>query len=296
MFVLSGDIGGTTSRFAVYDEQYNVAEYEEIKTKNITNFQDTLRNIFDNVSKKGYIIEKISLGVAGPVNKEKITLTNTDLTIDMQRIRMLPVKEIYVLNDVEAYGYGVTTIKDVTHITGPKNTKGTKAVLTVGTGVGKAIITNQNPPLVLPSEGGHIEPPYTFMNIIKKQQEILGTAQVTIEDILGGKNITHINKAMTGNTTSIKKIFRNEEYKETKEVLENILISTARNYALTSMCTGGLYLGGGVIQKHHDLLKKLKKEFTTHKTHSEFLENIPVYRVDNPKTGLQGAATYALLQ
>lgn len=290
MFILAGDIGGTTARFGVYDEQYSLSTYKEVPTTTISSFQQTTRKLFEEFSKEGFILRAVSIAFAGPVNKHGASLTNQDLNVTRKELGLLPVQKTYLLNDVEAYGYGVTQ-GNHEHLTGPEKGKGTKAVLTVGTGVGKAIIASQTPPLVLPSEGGHKEPPYSVLSYLKEEsEEEIGV--LTIEDILGGRNIQKIHKVLTGKDESLEEIFGGENNK-TINFIRKTLTVVARNFALTTKCEGGLYLGGGVIQKHPSLLHRLKTRFSEHPTHRELLQNIPLYKVNNPQTGLKGAAVYA---
>lgn len=290
MFILTADIGGTTARFGVYDERYNLSTYKEVPTNTISSLQQTARKMFEEFSKEGYMLGAVSIAFAGPVDDEGASLTNQDLTITRNELSLLPIRKTYLLNDVEAYGYGVTQ-GNPEHIAGPEKGKGTKAVLTVGTGVGKAIITSQIPPLVLPSEGGHEEPPYSVLSYLKEEsEEDIGV--LTIEDVLGGKNIQRVHRLLTGEEEELEDIFEGEN--KTLKFIQKTLGVVARNFALTTKCTGGLYIGGGVIQKHPSLLNRIKKHFSEHKTQRELLENIPIYKVNNPKTGLKGAAVYAI--
>ena len=66
--------------------------------------------------------------------------------------------------------------------------------------------------------------------------------------------------------------------------------------ALKVLATGGVYLGGGILPR---ILPALKQEiflqtFLNKGRLSDFLMNVPVYVILNPKIALIGAAFYGL--
>ena len=192
-YLLTGDIGGTSSRMGFYDTSHKepllvhiYRNFDELPRKNDgseTAFQDKiiapfLKKCFNELEISPKEETKLSpfrilacLAVAGPVQNNRVVMSNLgNLVVDGAVISnasgayLIHIKHCSVINDFVAQGYGCLTLKnsEVRHLHGPKTwpDSGPKVCVGAGTGLGECFLT----PAVgsgiytcFPSEGGHVE-------------------------------------------------------------------------------------------------------------------------------------------
>ena len=70
----------------------------------------------------------------------------------------------------------------------------------------------------------------------------------------------------------------------------------ARNMALISVCYGGLFLGGGIAQRHVELFQsgEFMQEFERSDKKEDILHKIPVFIITNKEIGLYGCCNVAV--
>jgi glucokinase len=83
----------------------------------------------------------------------------------------------------------------------------------------------------------------------------------------------------------------------TLEVFVSAYAASAGNLALTSLSTGGLYLGGGIAPRILPALRWpiFMQSFLAKSPMDALISKIPVRVILNPEAGLLGAASYANL-
>src|ERR1700756_4913250 len=107
--ILAGDVGGTKVHLAVFDftegrlshtrdKQYPAKEYSGLE-EIVKEFLGT-----DKVSAACF-------GVPGPVRDGRLRLTNLPWTLDSRELsKNLSIDHVFLINDLEANGYGVTDL------------------------------------------------------------------------------------------------------------------------------------------------------------------------------------------
>ena len=156
---LAVDIGGTKTHAAFFKEENG--ELKMIRDRKYPSQEhDTLEEILvDFIGGEG--VERICLGIAGPVDGDRCITTNLPWEIDGQKIsRELGVSEVYLINDLEANAWGLRTLKeDEFYILHPgKEVKGNQALISAGTGLGEAgLFFDGNEHLPFACEGGHTD-------------------------------------------------------------------------------------------------------------------------------------------
>ncbi len=242
-------------------------------------------------------VKSICIGAAGPINNRSCKLTNSSLTIDANHIAFQTKRQVYLLNDLEVLGYGLNVArkKDL-HVIKAGNSvrKGTKIILSVGTGLGKSILVSFNDSYVpLPSEGGHADLPLTKkeMNLIEKK--------VTSEDVLSGKGLVFLYKLFK--KSSDKKITPEQVIqshridpaaRDAVSLFCTLLCRCAKNFALDTLALNGIYFAGGVITNNTSVLcRKITLSLTSEQ--KKTLENVPMYIIKNSVLGALGACYYA---
>ena len=331
MLILSGDIGGTNTRLQLsrYENKRLTvivqADYPNIKFKNLT---DIINAFTEAHHDRSQAIQTACFGVAGPIVNNTVKCTNLPWFVDAQVLaEALHIPNIFLINDFEAIGYGLSTLTDTDMATlqkGKPQEHAVKSIIGAGTGlgVGLAMWTGDHYS-VIPTEGGHVDFSPTdeeqialFLYLRKKFH------RVSAERVVSGIGLTNIYKFVRDNPKLGEK--ENPALQLALHQFEDIGAqiaeyatqhndamaaralqlfihaygSVAGNLALTSLCLGGLYLVGGIAPK---LLPQLKKHgfieaFTDKGRMSKLICDIPIYVVLNTHVGLQGAAVYASLQ
>ncbi|MCB9361902.1 glucokinase [Candidatus Woesearchaeota archaeon] len=331
------DVGGTNCRVAVYGKWKQ--GYEQIflrvyDSDHITRFYIPVNEVLKEVHERyGLSVAKGCFAIAGPIssNGRVSCLTNNTWQVDVDELYVHTLlKEIKLLNDFEAIGFGIPSldISDDAHvvplhhhdaaIVHPQH-GGVKSVLGAGTGLGCGmLISGVGGYRPYPSEGGHTdivsydEQDWRFVQYLRGH--ILPHDQhPDYERILSGTGIAYVYEFL-----------RSEGYGEGEEVALQIdrlhiskrpmMISThvsnshvckktmeffARHYAhrlrhlaLTTLPYGGLYIAGGIAAKNLTLFKEpsFMDTFVHTDKMSDLLLRIPVYVVTDEEVGLKGCA------
>ena len=253
----------------------------------------------------------------------RLRLTNLPWTLDSRELaRNLKIDHVFLINDLEANGYGVAELKAdqiYTLSEGDPSQIGNRALIAAGTGLGEGILAwNGKIHVPMPSEGGHTdygprnEDEIDLLRFLKQRYN----GRVSYERVVAGMGITNIydflrdvrgmeepawltdrlaledpNAVITELALSAK----SELCEKTLDMYVSAYGAEAGNLALKILSVGGLYLGGGIAPR---ILEKLKdgafmKAFTDKGRLSQLLINTPVRVILEPKAALLGAAAYA---
>jgi glucokinase len=269
-------------------------------------------------------------GVISPDGKQA-NLTNISWNLSTDEIQKhTNLSNIILINDFQAIGYGINIInhtnpKEILHIT-PEYIQPIpqtlKTVIGAGTGFGKTILTYSTTNNIYqphPSEGGHADCPlytkdeYELFKYIKNTKH--QNQPITYEDILSGQGIstiyTYLRKNSQSTETEISKEIENAKDKtpliskyqhqdktcrETFTLVSKIYARCAKNIALETIPTGGLYIAGGIAQKNQVALfdTTFLDEFYNAYQRTFLLKTIPIYLITDSHLGLRGASFAAI--
>ncbi len=185
-FVLVGDVGGTNSRWAIFDG--SIGPVSVTKTRDARSLREAAQRYL-----QGRPVQSCCVAVAGPVVEGMATLTNADWVADPRALEV-PTR---VLNDLEGAAYGVDLLgpDDVLWPSGTPQNDGVCLVLGVGTGFGGALIRDGQ---VLSLEPGH-EPLFSTAEGSMYGLLVSGT---TVEDLVSGPGLvrvwSHVQAEMEG--------------------------------------------------------------------------------------------------
>jgi glucokinase len=156
--VLAGDIGGTKSRLGVFGitkNSFHLLSEKTFLNKNYSQLENILEDFM--IGKKK--VSSACLGVAGPVTGKIIKTTNLPWIIEIKSLqKKLSVRKMEIINDLVANAYGISVLKkkDFIILNRGKTFKGTRALISAGTGLGETILFwNGKRHVPSPSEGGH---------------------------------------------------------------------------------------------------------------------------------------------
>ncbi|MBU0744690.1 MAG: glucokinase [Gammaproteobacteria bacterium] len=332
MIILSGDVGGTTTRMQVVDfadsGEKNIIKKALYKSADYAGFTDILDDFFSDSKSIRNDIARACFGVAGPVANQTAALTNLPWIIKCDDIKnKLGLNEITLINDFVAIGYGLGALKPedlLTLTAGKPDIQGIKAYMGAGTGLGIGFVVydSKGSSRVYPTEGGHAD----FAPTDDLQLELLMFLRkkyhrVSLERVLSGQGLVNIYQFVSDSEESKGKenaalkalINSNQSVDLPAAITEyalnyhdpiatkalNIFVSiygaAAGNLALTTLPFGGLYLVGGIIPKILPLVKNhaFLTTFFDKGRMTDLVKDISVHAVLYPDIGLQGAALYA---
>lgn len=339
-FVIGGDVGGTNINLmlaGVGDEPEMVASLH-FATKDHRTLREPLEETLAYCQREySRPVRGIALAVAGPVREHRwCRLTNADLTVDADEIRDAFGLETVVINDFEALGFAIPLLerrypqslspleRERAAVLPPKDaaseSRGVKAVLGPGTGLGKSILVYDRAMgfhIPLPSEGGHTDFPaqnqrqWELVEYVKGKTRI---SSVAYEDLLSGRGLASLYSFLRLKENHPETRFTREidaaEYKaplisrywtedtyarRASELFVELLAQCARNLALEVLAPGGVYLAGGIAIRNPGWFTggRFIGEFENHPTYRHLLQRMPVYLITDYDASMYGAALVA---
>jgi glucokinase len=323
MRLLVSDIGGSNSRFAIFETdgkgRLGRGETVWLKTHGASSASELLEQLFSS----GFTLHPsdvpmVVLAVAGPVQKveggEHCTPPNIPWEIDSEALRRhFGFKALTLINDFAAQGYAcrspiIHQAQAVLAGSAHQNTtsSATLAVIGAGTGLGKCALVPQGGDssgyVAVPSEGGHTDFPFTdetefkFGQFLRKKT---GRKQVIGDMVVSGSGLALLHCFLTGEERTpeeVPAILAQDEAHETLRYFAKFYGRVCRDYALEVLATGGVYIAGGVAARTPALVMhpEFAREFHLSDNYRELLEQIPVRLIMDQDSGLWGAAVYGL--
>jgi glucokinase len=320
--ILAGDVGGTKVHLALYDFIDGKLQYsrdQRFAAKSYSGLEEIVKE-FLGAQK----VTAACFGVPGPVRNGRLRLTNLPWTLDSHELSVsLGVNHVFLINDLEANGYGVaelTADQIYTLSEGDTSQIGNRALIAAGTGLGEALlIWNGHSHTPYPSEGGHTdyaprnEDEIDLLRYLKQKYN----GRISYERVVSGMGLTAIYEflrevrgmeepawlaeriaaAEDANAviTELALAAKSEICEKALDMFVSAYGAEAGNIALKLLSVGGVYIGGGIAPR---ILEKLKdgtflKAFTDKGRMSQLLINMPVRVILDSRAALLGAAAYA---
>jgi glucokinase len=320
--ILAGDVGGTTTRLAVYElnggklcavveQDFKAADYASL---------DEIIAYF--VATHALRPTYACCGISGPVHEGVAKPTNLPWTIQAESLaRQLHLPTFMLINDLEANAWGVAALEpsDIETLNaGEPGARGNAAVIAAGTGLGEAGLywdgAHHRP---FACEGGHADfAPRNALEIEMLQYLSAKHGRVSYERVVSGQGLCNIYEflcqspgrrevaaiagAMRGQDLAAAISQAALEHRsplcvEALDMLVSIYGAEAGNLALKIMAYGGLYVGGGIAPK---IITKLRdgtfmRAYVAKGRMQRIVEAMPVHVIINPNTALLGAARCA---
>jgi len=323
--ILAGDIGGTKSLLAFFAPETGprAAHHERsLPSRDYPGLAEVLEDFLRHASEP---IEVACFGIPGPVVEGRSETPNLPWVVDARELRPVVGGDVVLINDLEATGYGIATLRPdelVTLSAGQPNPKGNAALIAPGTGLGEAILFwdgRRHRPSA--SEGGHAD----FAPRNAREIDLLAFLlkqfdRVSYDRVLNGTGLCRVYAFLkeTGYAdepawlaeemvraedppaviSGVALEGRSELCVKALDIWVSLLGAEAGNLALKALATAGVYLGGGIAPK---ILPKLRDGTFLTAFHdkgrlSTLVGHMPVQVILNAKTALFGAARFALEQ
>ncbi len=330
--ILAGDVGGTKVHLALYsfdagtllskrDQKFPAAEFHSLEDV-VKRF---LAECDGHEGVDTHQVEAACFGCPGPVRDGRLKLTNLPWTLDTRDLRAsLGLEHIFLINDLEANGYGIPELKQdaiYTLLEGDPASVGHRGLVSAGTGLGEALLVwdaarRRHTPL--PSEGGHCDFAARNEREVSLLRYLLTTlkGRVSFERVVSGIGIKNIYAFLRDDQKMDEPAWLRERMQsedanavighcaedgsseicyETMQMFASALGAEAGNLALKVLAVGGLYIGGGIAPK---VLKTLssgvfRQGFLDKGRMAPLLQSMPVRVILDDTCALLGAAGYA---
>ena len=312
--LLVGDIGGTNCRLATCDPQNGeISQITIFSVDELESLEHALDKFVGSYPANSY--SKAAISIANPLTGDRVTMTNAHWDFSIEKTKKdCGLEQLIMLNDWEAVALALPHLTEaqLSKVNqAPEVPDGTKALFGVGTGLGAAglVRTNGSTWIPIAGEGGHV----SFSPVDSDEKEILDIlsnhhGHVSFEKILSGpglKALYHATRKIYGVVPGgdlvpseiVEGAARASDpmCQRTLEIFCGILGNFAGNLCLTLGATGGVYVGGGVIEKIDQAGLFDRGKFLNRLAHkgrlSGWLSNIPAFLLRTPYAGLMGAAT-----
>ena len=326
--ILAGDVGGTKVHLALYNfagGRLATVRDHKFPSDEFATLDDVVRAFLAQAGDKQEEIVAACFGCPGPVRDGRLTLTNLPWTLDERDLqKSLGIEHIFLINDLEANGYGIPELAPESVFTlhqGDPGAVGHRGLVSAGTGLGEALLiwdakTQRHRPL--PSEGGHCdfaprnEREIALLNYLLRRLQ----GRVSCERVVSGLGIKNVYAFLRDDQKMEEPAWLRERMAgedpnavigqcgedgsseicfETLRMFASSFGAEAGNVALKVLAMGGIYLGGGIAPK---ILKTMQngeftRAFLDKGRLSPLLEAQPVRIILDDTCALLGAAAFA---
>lgn len=322
MLVLAGDIGGTKVHLALYDVVGG-----SLVMRREASFAVKNHRTLEDIAVRFLGADKAAvacLGAPGPKTSSKLRMANLSWVLDADELASaLGIRRVYLLNDIEANGYGIAKCRpdEIRTInSGSGIPAANRALLAAGTGLGQGFLRWERESYVpYASEGGHVDfaprndDEFDLLRYLMRKYG----GRVSIERVVSGMGISSIYAFLRDVRGMDEPKWLSEELGAADD-LNSVIVSAALaaksalcektldmfisaygaaagNFALAVSAFGGLYIGGGIAPR---LLEKMAdgtfmQAFRDKGRLTWAVETIPVHVILDSATALKGAAAYA---
>jgi glucokinase len=328
VIVLAGDVGGTNSRFALF--QAGVSLFERTYPSASHPSMESVIQLFLQQAAGvlgGNKVARACLAIAGPVDNGTARFTNLTWAVDERVIeRETGIPRVRLANDFQAAAFGVTLLGPDQLLPlggGPRQPTGPVVVAGAGTGLGAAFliwVDKEKRHQVIPSEAGHADfAPRTPLETGLLDYLIGRYGRVSYDRVLSGPGLRDTFDFLM--TEPACRLLATEETKRAmvaedpaavitrqgqKDLPDPLCLLTlnlfasmygalAGSLALTLLATGGVFIAGGIAPRITRILQQgtFREAFEAKGRFQPFLAKVPVQVVMNREVGLLGAAALA---
>jgi glucokinase len=320
--VLSGDIGGTKTRMAIFDVAGTKLR-SVIERNYPSGDYASLNDIIEDFLNAGDTRpDAACFGIAGPVRDNTVDVTNLPWQISASEIATrFGLSRVALLNDLEANAWGLRALdnKDFRILNaGVDHPAGNAAIIAAGTGLGEAgLYRDGDRWRPFATEGGHTDfSPGSELEIELLRFLMTRYGHVSWERLVSGPGLVNIHDFLVHyRKQPVADWLRDDMHSndpaaaisragqsghdaicvEALELFVHLYGVEAGNLALKMMASGGVYLGGGIAPKILEQLENgaFMAAFRAKGRMQDLLEHMPVRVILNDRTALYGPAVFA---
>ena len=314
--IFAADIGGTNARFALFTAHGGNLTLTSVvwaKSADLGNTQDMLQDMQQALQKHFSAGDALVIALAGPVKGLKGKLTNGQLQVDLSGVEQRHnLACCLLINDFSAQAFATLTTcgSTATMVRGGNRLPGeqcaTRAVLGAGTGLGAAMLINSGKRasgeswIAVPSEAGHSAFPFVgaeeqvYQAFLARE---LGRDYPTAENVLSGEGLSVLHYYLSGRFFYPPAVGAEALSHETATLMwyARFLGRFCRQWILTTLCRGGLWITGGIAAKNPLCVSHpaFFQELGLVADSGGVVAATPIYLITDGNSGLWGAARAA---
>jgi glucokinase len=304
------DIGGTNARFALLDRGV-IGPIEHAKVSEYPTATDAIAAFLAPHAAAGSVGAGI-LGVAGPIENDRGTLTNSPWTVDAGNLqRAFGFKSVHLLNDFESLAWSLPALGSSDLFSLGKQCSTTGApMLVVGPGTGfgaSCLVVQGGVTFAIVTEAGHATLPATSEreeHVISHLRQRFG--HVSIERVLSGPGLENLYEALavvdgiqapTRDAASITRAALDGSCDVSRATLDmfcSLLGAVCGDLALTFGARGGVYVAGGIVPRFPRYLagSAFRQRFENKGRLEAYLRDIPVHIIVKPDVSFWGLKAF----
>lgn len=321
--ILAGDVGGTKTDLSLFERADGQLVERRTHRFESKAYPDLVSVLKDFLPEGVGAVEAAGFGVPGPVVNGRCEATNLSWVVDVRDLaKALGDRHVTLVNDLVATAAGVLDLpaeRMVSILEGKPHPSATRAVIAPGTGLGESILYWDGGSYhAVPSEGGHADFAARTEEELALVAYLLGRfPRVSVERVLAGPGITHLYEFLrdtkrvhvppevdvevrraTDSNATITQLALEKHTPVCVRALDlwmTILGAEAGNLALRAVAEGGVYLAGGIVGRLVDPIRRgpFGAAFLAKTPLDDFIREVPVRLVTEPRTALFGAARLA---
>jgi glucokinase len=308
--VLLADIGGTNARFALADDG-GIGAIEHLRVAEFPSVTEAIATFLEHRAPLGKVGAAV-LAVAGPVENNRCTTTNSRWLIDGENLKnAFGFAAVRLLNDFEAVAWSLPELKsqDIYPIGGQHGVPGAPMLaLGPGTGFGVAcLFAPDATSFAAVSEAGHATVPATS----NREDQVIGHLReqfghVSVERTLSGAGLENLYRALASldgasvprrDAAAITQAALDGSCSVSRAALDmfcSLLGAVAGNLALTFSARGGVYIAGGIVPRIADYLcrSSFRKQFESKGRFVSYLRDIPTSIIVRPDESFVGLKAF----
>jgi glucokinase len=311
--VLVADIGGTFSRFAVVDDDAVPGEPAACRTLENDRYPDLGAAIAAYLAEADVRPGRAVLAVAGPVDGDRVTLTNRDWSFSAAGLaRDHGFSSVEVVNDFAALARALPLLRpDELTPVGAAVPRADRTKLAVGPGTGlgvSALLHHEGRWIAVASEAGHVG----FAAVNAREAELFAIlrrrlGRIAAETVISGTGLANLDGALAvlnGGEEPLRDpavivaaaVGGEARAREAIDLLLAMLARFAGDMALAFLARGGVYFAGGVLAHLAPFIEpdSFRAQFADQNPYGELLADIAtvVVAVDD-QPALRGCAAIA---
>lgn len=323
--ILAGDIGGTHTRIALYDENQRRLQkvIERIYPSREYKGLDEIVSLF--LSNEKVSVSAACFGIAGPVMHGRVATPNLAWVVDaLELAKIMQVQPVWLINDLQAHASGVDDLSeaDFVNLNRAAAGDGNAALIAAGTGLGEAgLYWDGARRHAFACEGGHCDfAPRDDLEVELFRYLCKKFERVSYERILSGPGLMNIYEFLRDSGTEQEPGWLKDELlqafdpamtishigmnakaaicERTLDIFVSVYGAEAGNLALKLLATGGVFVSGGIAARILPRLQRpeFMQAFVSKGRMQSLMERIPIKVINNDQVGVIGAARYAAQQ
>lgn len=316
--IMTADIGGTNCRLGLFrleDSRLHMEGVHWLATGDIPHTTAFLTALEEAASRSLSEIDMVVAAIAGPVTDNNFgQLSNGALQLDFrQYANSVTGPGFWLINDFMAQAYAVMQPENSENETlwegAPAAAYSVRGVIGAGTGLGYATVVPFSPFLThsarmniwraLPSENGHVGFPFLgrdefeFHSFLRKKLKV---PHATGDDVLSGRGLALLHEFLTGKEMPPPEVGACAMGTETETLrwYSRFYGRACRHWMLTTLCSGGLWIAGGIAAQNPLCVKNsyFYEELHGNPKWEKMLKSIPAHLINDKNSGLWGAAKF----